>query len=231
MLYAAGTVRDIPIDGEKLCGLTFADGLLWFSDAALQQIAAVDIEKRRIVRRIACRDVRTGLTVLGRQLIQVVTADRLLRRIDIDSGATVGETANPRPDWELCGIEACSRGIWLGYRDTPTLDLRRPHDFKLIDSIAVDGDVAGVTVVDRFVAFASYTRSLIRLVDPAIKQVVASIGVPGNPTGLAFDGSRIWYCDYTTVQLRAIELPGLSLQQTRDQGILVAESVRSYTRH
>lgn len=27
--------------------------------------------------------------------------------------------------------------------------------------------------------------------------------------GITWDGSPIWYCDYTTLQLRAIEVPGI----------------------
>ena len=34
-----------------------------------------------------------------------------------------------------------------------------------------------------------------------------SIPVEGNPTGLGWDGSRFWYCDYTNIRLRAIKFP------------------------
>jgi hypothetical protein len=231
MLYAAGTVQDIPVEGERLCGLTFVDGLLWFSDASLEQILAVRIDNGQIERRIVCPGVRTGLSHFGRHLIQVVTAARVLREIDIDSGAILRELPNPRPDRELCGIETCRKGIWLGYRDVQRLDLRRYHDLKLVDTIAVDDDVAGVTVVDRFIAFASYPKALIHLVDPQAKLVVASIGVPGNPTGLTFDGRRIWYCDYNTSQIRAIELPGLSLQNPIANAIDIHASERIYRLH
>ncbi len=88
-----------------------------------------------------------------------------------------------------------------------------------------------MTVFDRFVAFASFSKALIHLLDPKSKQVVASVSVPGKPTGLTFDGRRIWYCDYSTVQLRAIELPGLALQQTSDHGIVFSGSGHSYRRH
>src|SRR5262249_34471744 len=150
---------------------------------------------------------------IGRRLIQVVTPERRLREIDVDSGVTVGEASNPRPDGELCGIENSAAGLWLGYRDKPRLDLRRTQNLELIDTIRVDDDVAGVTVVNQFIAFASHPSAIIHLVDPTAKAVVASVSVPGNPTGLTFDGHRIWYCDYTTVQLRAIELPGLCLEK------------------
>jgi glutamine cyclotransferase len=231
MLYAAGSVQDIAVDGERLCGLTWLDGLLWYSDSVLDQIVAIDAATGRVVRRISCPGVRTDLTSIGRHLIQVVTANRLLRKIDVDSGLIAEEAHNPRSGEELCGLEVCSKGIWLGYRGTATLDLRNLHDFKLIDTIAVEDDVAGVTVIDRFVAFASFSNSLIHLLDPTSRQVVASVSVPGKPTGLTFDGRRIWYCDYSTVQLRAIELPGLSLQQPLGNGILLGEFGQSYRRH
>jgi hypothetical protein len=69
--------------------------------------------------------------------------------------------------------------------------------------------VAGVTVSDNYIAYADYWAGVINLVDSARQQEVATISVNGNPTGLTWDGNWIWYCDYTTLQLRAIEVPGI----------------------
>jgi hypothetical protein len=209
MMYAACSVRDIPVAGQRLCGLTWMGQVLWFSDAAFEQIFAVDPHSGLVVHKIDCPGVRTGLTTVGGNLLQVVGRERRLRTVDPDTGKTVDEVANPRREGELCGLEASPAGLWMGYRSKPGLELRSMNDLRLLDSIPMHDDVAGVTVTDRFVAAASHSRALISLVDPARKKVAVAIGVNGNPTGITWDGRRIWYCDYTTVQLRAIEVPGI----------------------
>jgi hypothetical protein len=59
------------------------------------------------------------------------------------------------------------------------------------------------------VAFADYAQARVTLLDPARRRVVTVIPVDGNPTGLTWDGHRLWYCDYATAHLRAVEVAGL----------------------
>jgi hypothetical protein len=73
----------------------------------------------------------------------------------------------------------------------------------------VRGSVAGVTVSDNYIAYADHRAGVINLVDSALRHEVAKISVNGNPTGLTWDGNWIWYCDCKTLQLRAIEVPGI----------------------
>src|SRR5688572_15011826 len=96
MMYAACSVRDIPVAGQRLCGLTWMGQVLWFSDAALEQIFAVDPHNGLVVHKIDCPGVRTGLTTVGGNLLQVVGPERRLRTIDPETGETVDEVANPR---------------------------------------------------------------------------------------------------------------------------------------
>ena len=209
MLFAAGTVRDIPVRAFKLCGLTWSGEFLWFSESVMNQIMALDPYTGQVERRIPCPEVKTGLTTLGGYLLQVVGQERSLRLIDPNTGAVVSETQNPRPGHMLCGLEAAREGLWVGYEDLRVLDLRDVEDLRLVDSIVVGGRIAGVTVSDRYLAYADHHAATITLVDPARRVEAASISVNGNPTGITWDGSRIWYCDYTTLQLRAIEVPGI----------------------
>jgi glutamine cyclotransferase len=183
------------------------DNLLWYSDSVLEQIIAVEPATGKVVHKLECPEVRTDLTALGPYLVQVVGETRKLRIIDPDSGKVVEEWANPRPENKLCGLEASDAGIWLGYRDPPVLDLRSPYNLELLDTIPVNREVAGLTVIGRFVLFASHAGSQLSVLDPATKTISSTIAVAGHPTGLTWDGSRVWYCDYSSVQLRAIEVP------------------------
>lgn len=207
---AATPVCSIAVDGQRLCGLTWMNQALWFSDAALEQVLAVVPRTGKIVRRVNCQGVQTDLTHLDGHLLQIVEPDRGLRVLDPHSGAVVRELANPRPQGKLCGIEATAAGLWMGYRDPLVIDLRKASDLSLIHSIPVDQDVAGVTAINGVVAFASYSTGQITLIDPVAGHVIVILEVDGNPTGLTTDGRWLWYCDHTNVHLRAIAVPGLS---------------------
>lgn len=210
MPISVGTVRDLPVRGGlKLCGLTWFGELLWYSEAVSNSIAAVDPVNGKVARRLSCPGVRTDLTTLAGNLVQVVGRERALRVLDPASGDLVIEMPNPRPGHVLCGLEATRDGIWFGYEDLRVLDLRTV-DGELVDTIPVTRPIAGLTVSDRYLAYAEYPAGTINLVDIEERREVACYDVAGNPTGLTWDGSRIWYCDYTTLQLRAIEVPGIS---------------------
>jgi hypothetical protein len=210
MPYAAGSVRVIPVHAMKLCGLTWTGECLWFSDAVLNQIMAVDITTGHVQQRIPCPDVRTDLTTSGGNLIQIAGDQRVLRVIDPATGNIIADLPNPRPGHLLCGLEATRHGLWLGYEDLKLIDLRNAGDLDLVECYPVRHAVAGVTVSDGYLFYADYRGGSINLLDLAQRTEVASISVDGSPTGVAWDGSRIWYCDYATFQLRAIEVPGIT---------------------
>lgn len=210
MPFAAGSVRDIPVRAIKLCGLTWSGPFLWFSESVSNQIMALDPYTGNVEHRIPCADVRADLTTIGGLLLQVAGPDRALRLLDSTTGAELGESPNPRPGHALCGLEATKHGLWLGYTDLHVVDLRTRNDLRLIDSYEVRHGVAGLTVTDDYLIYADHTNALINVYDFAERREVASYSVAGNPTGIAWDGRRIWYCDYTTLQLRAIEVPGFT---------------------
>jgi len=209
MPISLGSVRDIPVRALKLCGLTWSGEFLWFSEAVSNSIMALDPATGEVERRLSCAGVRTDLTTLSGNLVQVVGEHRALRVIAPDNGDTLMELPNPRPGNVLCGLEAARDGIWFGYEDLRVLDLRDEHG-ALIDTIPISRPVAGLTVSDHYLAYSDYRAGTINLVDIRLRREVASYDVAGNPTGITWDGSRIWYCDYTTLQLRAIEVPGIS---------------------
>jgi glutamine cyclotransferase len=209
MLFAAGSVRDIPVRAFKLCGLTWTGQCLWFSEAVTNLIMALDPHTGEVTKRIPCAGVRTDLTTIDGYLLQVVGDEMSLRVIDPDTGTAVHEVPNPRPGHVLCGLEATHGGVWMGFEDLAVIDLRSKRGFGLIDSIPIAHPVAGVTVSDRYVFYADHRGGVINVIDVALRREVAAIDVDGNPTGITWDGSQIWYCDYRTLQLRAIEVPGL----------------------
>jgi hypothetical protein len=207
MLYAAGSVHDVSVEAEMLAGLTWSGELLWFADAGRERVVAVDPQVGRSEAVIACPDLRRGLATLGGNLVYAAGPDYRLRIIDPASGDLVAETRNPRAGEEIVGLEGGRQGLWVGYRNS--LDLRNTKDFSLVNCLAVRGRVSGVTVTDRYVVYSDRPAEYIVVVDPATEQEILPINVHGTPTGLAWDGSRIWYCDNAHNRLRAIDVPGL----------------------
>ena len=210
MPFAAGSVRDIPVRALKLCGLTWTGQYLWFSEAVSNQIMALDPGTGQVHHRIACPGVRTDLTTLDNRLVQVTGDRRDLSVLHPETGDVLAEYPNPRPGHVLCGLEATRHGLWMGYEDLRVIDLRDPADLRLITSFPVSRPIAGVTVSDGFVAYADHRGAAINLLDLERGIEVASVSVHGNPTGIAWDGTLIWYCDFTTLQLRAIEITGIA---------------------
>lgn len=210
MHFSAGSVRDIPVRALKLCGLTWSGEFLWFSEAVSNQLMALDPHTGEVEHRIACPGVRTDLTTMDGLLVQVVGDERRLRVVDPQDGRCVGEMPNPRPGHQLSGLEATRDGLWLGYEDLRLVELRDRRTFDLIDTYKVKYPVAGLTVSDHYVAYADHRAGTVNMFDLDSRRDVASYSVAGNPTGITWDGRRIWYCDFTTLQLRAIEVPGIT---------------------
>jgi len=196
------------VPGSHLCGLTSLDGLLWYSDGGLDEIIAVDPETGEVVSRLPCPGVRTGLTAAdgGRCLMQVVGGDKRLRAIDPGTGESLAEYPNPRPGGELCGIQDTPDGLWTGYSDPPVIELRRLSDQEPIVSFPVAEDVADLTVVGGLVVFANHRDGWLNVLDPTVGRFVKVIPVLGGPTGLTWDGRRLWYCDHASSHLRAVDV-------------------------
>ena len=208
MTILAGIVRDLPVRALDLCGITWTGEFLWFSEAFTGRIRAIDSRTGELAGEIPCPGITADLTTVDGCLLQVVGEQRDLRMLDPGTGRVVADFGNPRPGHALTGLEACRDGLWLGYADLRVLDLRDPRDFRLLDCVPVRRPVAGVTVSNGYVVYADHRGAMITLMNAGERREQVSVRVWGNPTGLTWDGSLIWYCDDATLQLRAVELPG-----------------------
>jgi hypothetical protein len=208
VVLTAREAAAVPVDGSHLCGLAWLGGLLWYSDAGLEELIAVDPDTGAVASRLPCPGVRTGLTAAagGTRLVQVVGPDKRLRAIEPQAGEVLEEYPNPRPGGELCGLHDTSDGLWTGYQRPPVLDLRRHVDHEPIVSIPVEEDVADVTVAGERVVFANHRDGRLNVVHPGLARIVTVIPVAGHPTGLTWDDTRLWYCDYGAGRLRAVEV-------------------------
>jgi len=207
ILYAAGSVQDVSVDAEFLCGLTWFGELLWYADAGRERIVAVDPYVGEVLTVLECPQLRRGLATVGGNLVYAAGPDYRLRIIHPDGGGFVAEARNPRTGEKIAALEGGRQGLWIGYRHV--LELRDTTDFEMLASVGVGSKVAGATVTDRYIVYSNRAAESIIVVDRATEQEILQINLHGSPTGLTWDGSRIWYCDNAANRLRAIDVPGI----------------------
>lgn len=210
MTICAGIVRDLPVRALDLCGVAWSGEYLYFAEIFSKQIGAIDPGSGEVVARIPCPDVAGDLTTLRGALLQVVGAGWDLRLLDPATGGEIDEWPNPRPGHEVSGVEACRDGVWVGYTDLGLVELRDPDRFRLLDSVEVGYPVTGVTVSDGFLVHTDRDASRVRLTDLETRRPRLPVMVWGKPRAITWDGRLFWYCDHATLQLRAIELPGVA---------------------
>jgi len=198
----------LPVEGGQLCGLAWLDGLLWYSDAGLQAIVAVDPLTGARIARLPCPQLRGGLAAAdgGAQLIQIVGADRRLRVLDPYTGRQVAEYPNPRPGARLSGLHDTPGGTWMAFRSPSLLDLRRHADLDTILSIAVSADPADVTVAGGALVVADQRAGCLSVLDPETGRVGTRLLVDGSPAALTWDGHRLWFCDAAGGRLCSVEV-------------------------
>lgn len=205
IIYTAGSVRDINVDADELAGLTWFGHALWFADPSREHAVPIDPASGEVGDPVPCPGLRAGLTTIGGNLLYG-TDGAVLRLLDPRAGAVIRDIQLSRQA-EVTGLEAIRDGLWIGYRDA--LEFRRLADLELINTIRAPFGVNGVTVTDRYVAYSDCLGEAITVHDTVPERDVLQIHVHGRPTGLAWDGLRIWFCDAANIRLRALDVPGM----------------------
>jgi len=198
----------IPAPGTHLCGLAWDGTTLWHSDAGTATIYALDPQTGTVRFSLRCPGVRTDLTWAGELLVQVIDTPKRLCYLRPTGGVAGFQPVEP-PTTVLCGLEASGDQLWLGYEVPPTIQLRDLETLTVQRELPVEGRIAGLTCLPNLVIYADHENSLIRSVDAISGEIVGRLKVSGSPTGLTWDGSRLWYCDYDSHEICAIEPDGL----------------------
>jgi hypothetical protein len=207
IIYTAASVRDHSVDADRISGLTWSGHTLWYADAGRGRAVCLDPRTGVPGAELACPGLVTGLTTLGGCLLYATSTT--LRLTEPQSGDVLREVASPRPDTQVCGMEAGKDGIWLGWPDA--LELRDASNLRLLATIPAPLGVAGITVTDRYVVHTDLLGEAITVFDLQTGRNVLQIQVDGRPaTSLTWDGLRLWYADAGNMRLRALDVPGLS---------------------
>jgi hypothetical protein len=110
------------------------------------------------------------------------------------------------PSGRVTGVELGPEGLWACLRGPTVVQLRDYSTMRVIREFAVPGaGPSGLTYADGIVVYGEYETGMLHAVDPADGSTVGSTRVDGRPTGVAWDGTRLWYCDFPGRAIRAID--------------------------
>lgn len=199
-------LSSLPAPGNYLCGLTWDGRHLWHSDQDAGTIVAVDPAGGSVVRTLGCSRVRADLTYHDGRLCQVGGRPKRILLIDPETGDIVDQKQVHPPSGRLCGIEMGPEGMWMCLRNPAVVQLRDFDTMSVQRELPVEGAPSGLTYVDGVVLYSEFEGGVVRAVDTVTGALLAAVTVAGHPTGMTWDGKRLWYCDFETRRFNAIRL-------------------------
>lgn len=202
--------RTLPGPAAYMCGLTWDGRYLWHSDQDAGKIYAIDPADGTVTREFDCARVRADLAYDGTRLCQVGGRPKRIVLIDPDTGEMTGEKQVPPASGRLTGIEMGPEGMWMCLREPTVVQLRDYATMTVQREHQVAGhSPSGLTRAGDVVVYGDFEESKFRAVRPETGELVGSVIVPGHPTGMTWDGERLWYCDFAARSFRALSLTDL----------------------
>jgi hypothetical protein len=197
----------LPAPERYLCGLTWDGVHLWHSDQEAAKIFAIDPADGTIVRDFPCAAVRADLAFDGALLCQVGGRPKRLVLVDRATGAVAGERAVLPASGRLTGVELGPEGIWMCLRAPMVVQLRSYPEMAVQREYPVPGSSpGGLTYARGVVVYGEFEAGRLHAIDPATGAWLGGARVVGRPTGMTWDGERLWYCDFPGRRLSAVAL-------------------------
>ncbi|GAA4447436.1 hypothetical protein [Phytohabitans houttuyneae] len=206
----AEVIRTIPAPSAYMCGLTWDGTRLWHSDQDVETIYAVDPRDGTVTLEFPCPHVRADLAFDGASLLQVGGRPKQLVLVDPTTGEVTGMKPVPPASGRLTGVEMGPEGIWMLMRAPTVVQLRDYATMDVIREFPAFGESpSGLTYAAGTVVYGDFDDGVLRAMDPRTGTPLGEAPVPGRPTGLTWDGERLWYCDFPGRSFRAIALGSL----------------------
>lgn len=194
----------LPAPGDYLCGLTWDGARLWHSDQRAGMLFALDPGNGAVLERFECPGARADLAFTGEVLCQIGERPKRLLLIDPVTGEVTGRKAIRPSNGRVCGVEVGPEGVWLCLRRPAVVQLRDFETMTIQREFPVEGNPSGLTYANGVVCYADYEEVLIRGYDVRTERQVFAVAATGHPTGMTWDGTRLWYCDFPGRAFRAI---------------------------
>jgi glutamine cyclotransferase len=205
-------LHSIPSPTGHLCGLTWVDGFLWYSDGMESTIYKLEPLNGRALAVHQIPGVNASLSHDGGCLWQVtgggyLTGPKTVTKIDPRSGTVLEVIGLGEDSAYVAGIEVLGDELWVGLERKGRLQRRRLYTNEILRDFKAEPRIAGIAAADASFFYCEFDQQLLVEVDPETGEELARYRLEGNPTGLTWDGENIWYNDYTGKRIRKVKPP------------------------
>lgn len=102
-------------------------------------------------------------------------------------------------------------GMWLLLRGPMVVQPRDYDRMTVLREYPVPGATpSGLTYARGSVVYGEFEAGRLHAIDATTGAHLGSAPVTGRPTGLTWDGERLWYCDFPNRLLRSVELDAIT---------------------
>ncbi len=200
-------VRTFPAPGTHLCGMAWDGVSLWHSDADTELIYRVDPQTGSVLGQIPCSAVRTDLAHDGQCLWQIAGHPKRIKVLDPRDGRLVREIDLGRDSEDACGLHVGADRFWIGWKAATTIEERDLTSHRVLAEYPALPHIAGLAERDGTLWFTDFEGGLLVAVERPSGLELGRVQLEGNPTGLCWDGTFFWYCDYASRRLCAVGVP------------------------
>lgn len=195
------------------CGLAWDGTQLWHSDQDLTTLFAIDPSNGEVTKELTSAWIRADLTFNGTHLVQVGGRPKRLVYLSPDTGHKQRMQDVVPKSGRLTGIEYVpNQGYWMLFRGPTTIQLREPVNLDVIREFPACGQSpSGLTVVGDHLVHADFETAELRTMSTHDGSTGTVVTMPGQPTGMTWDGENIWVCDFTHNRIVAIDPTALGL--------------------
>lgn len=192
--------------GNYPCGLAWDGRRLWHSDQEAARIYAIELSTGSVVHTYRCDQVRADLAFDGTMLCQVGGRPKRLVLVDPQTGTVTGHQEIRPASGRVTGVEFGPEGLWMCLREPMVVQLRDYSSMQVRREFPVRGSSpSGLTYADGVVVYGEFESGELHSIDPTNGTHIGSTRVDGRPTGLTWDGNRLWYCDFPGRAIRSID--------------------------
>lgn len=205
MVVYAGADYEIGISGLDLAGLAIKDRTCYTADTFYEHIVVVDLDSPEAVSTVAAPGVDGDVSVGGDRILYCV-GDQVHQATR--TGEAVVKPFAPRPGHRITGLHLGEAGIYLAYAELGVLDVRETDDLEQVVAChTLNEGLRGLTLIGEAVALGCVPETgLVHMLNLDTESRF-DVSAYGKPTGVAWDGERVWLIDGATFQLRRLQLP------------------------
>lgn len=201
--------RELPAPSQYQCGLAWDGEYLWHSDQDDKLLFQIDPIDGSVIKTLHSAWIRADLTYNGKHLVQIGGRPKRLVFLSTETGHKQAMQEVLPASGRLTGIQwVANEGYWMLFRAPTTIQLREPKNLTVTREFEVSGDSpSGLTVMEGTIVYGDHAGADLRTVSATSGQPGPRLELPGRPTGMTSDGTRIWCCDFTNNAIIAID-PG-----------------------